>query len=83
MNTPICDFIREYAAGNPVRMHMPGHKGKTLLGPETADITADTSIITTTAYSGEKTAQRRESFQMLSAERMVTDMLHAVCFSEI
>ena len=39
MNTPICDFVREYAAGNPVRMHMPGHKGKTLLGPEMLDVT--------------------------------------------
>ena len=39
MNTPICDFVRAYAAGNPVRMHMPGHKGKPLLGPETLDIT--------------------------------------------
>ena len=39
MNTPICDFVREYTAGNPVRMHMPGHKGKMLLGPERADLT--------------------------------------------
>lgn len=39
MNTPICDFVREYAAGDPVRMHMPGHKGKKNLGPEAMDIT--------------------------------------------
>ena len=39
MNTPICDFVRDYAAENPVRMHMPGHKGKTLLGPEMLDLT--------------------------------------------
>jgi len=39
MNTPICDFVRTYAAGNPVRLHMPGHKGQTVLGPESADIT--------------------------------------------
>ena len=39
MNTPVCDFIRTYAEGNPVRMHMPGHKGKTLLGPEKTDLT--------------------------------------------
>ena len=39
MNTPICDFVREYAAGSPVRMHMPGHKGASILGMEHLDIT--------------------------------------------
>ena len=39
MNTPICDFVRDYAAGDPIRMHMPGHKGKKHLGPEALDIT--------------------------------------------
>ena len=39
MNTPLCDFIRDYAAGDPARMHMPGHKGRAFLGPETLDIT--------------------------------------------
>ena len=39
MNTPLRDFIRDYAAGDPARMHMPGHKGKALLGPEALDIT--------------------------------------------
>ena len=39
MNTPVCDFVGTYAAGNPVRLHMPGHKGRTVLGPESADIT--------------------------------------------
>ena len=27
MNTPICDFVSRYAAADPVRLHMPGHKG--------------------------------------------------------
>lgn len=27
MKTPICDFVRDYAASGTVRMHMPGHKG--------------------------------------------------------
>ena len=39
MNTPICDFIRAYAEGKPVRMHMPGHKGVPLTGPEEMDLT--------------------------------------------
>ena len=37
--TPICDFAAAYAAGNPVRMHMPGHKGRGPLGAEALDIT--------------------------------------------
>ena len=28
MTTPICDFVRQYADGNPLRLHMPGHKGR-------------------------------------------------------
>ena len=39
METPICDFVRDYTASNPVRMHMPGHKGRLLTGPEAADLT--------------------------------------------
>ncbi len=37
--TPICDFVRQYAAESPVRLHMPGHKGRPVLGPEPLDIT--------------------------------------------
>ncbi|MBR4554753.1 MAG: aminotransferase class V-fold PLP-dependent enzyme [Ruminococcus sp.] len=36
---PIYDFIIAYTAGGTVRMHMPGHKGSPLLGPEVLDIT--------------------------------------------
>lgn len=39
MNTPICDFVRDYAASEPFRLHMPGHKGRAVLGPEALDIT--------------------------------------------
>lgn len=39
MSTPICDFVRRYAAGHPVRLHMPGHKGSPILGYEPYDIT--------------------------------------------
>ena len=39
MSTPICEFERRYAAENPSRLHMPGHKGKGCLGVETLDIT--------------------------------------------
>ncbi len=39
MNTPICDFVREYAQSDAVRSHMPGHKGTSFLGIEHRDIT--------------------------------------------
>lgn len=39
MNTPICDFVRDYLDGGNVRLHMPGHKGNAILGCESRDIT--------------------------------------------
>lgn len=37
--TPICDFVEKYAEQKYARFHMPGHKGKALLGLEPYDIT--------------------------------------------
>lgn len=39
MNTPIVDFVKKYSASNTARLHMPGHKGRSVLGCETLDIT--------------------------------------------
>ncbi len=39
MNTPICDFVKKYAAKKTLRLHMPAHKGKKILGFEKYDIT--------------------------------------------
>ena len=39
MKTPICDFVRNYAKSNALKLHMPGHKGKSFLGFENLDIT--------------------------------------------
>ena len=39
MDTPICDFARRYAESGALRLHMPGHKGAALLGPEPYDLT--------------------------------------------
>ena len=39
MDTPICDFVRDYARSNTCRLHMPGHKGQAFLGMEHLDIT--------------------------------------------
>ena len=39
MTTPIADFVRNYAASDTSRLHMPGHKGVGPLGCEHLDIT--------------------------------------------
>lgn len=39
MDTPICRFVRGYAARDVSRLHMPGHKGRGPLGCESVDIT--------------------------------------------
>ena len=39
MKTPIYDFVQNYANSDKKRLHMPGHKGKDLLGFEKYDIT--------------------------------------------
>ena len=39
MNTPVYDFIKEYAEKNTVRLHVPGHKGKAGEFCEAFDIT--------------------------------------------
>ena len=39
MNTPIVDFVKKYSESSISRLHMPGHKGKKILGFEYLDIT--------------------------------------------
>ena len=39
MDTPIVDFVRGYAQSGISRLHMPGHKGQSLLGFEPLDLT--------------------------------------------
>lgn len=39
MDTPICNFVREYAQSSTCRLHTPGHKGTGCLGMEHLDIT--------------------------------------------
>jgi len=39
MNTPIVDFVKNYAQSDVSRFHMPGHKGESFLGCEGLDIT--------------------------------------------
>ena len=39
MKTPIVDFVKAYADTDTLRLHMPGHKGKEVIGSEKWDIT--------------------------------------------
>ena len=39
MDTPICDFVKQYAAAGDLRLHMPGHKGVGAAKTEGLDIT--------------------------------------------
>lgn len=39
MKTPIVDFVKKYSHSHAARFHMPGHKGKPMLGCESLDIT--------------------------------------------
>ncbi len=39
MDTPIIDFVKKYSRSGFSRLHMPGHKGKKMLGAERIDIT--------------------------------------------
>ena len=39
MNTPIHNFVKAYRDLRPVRLHMPGHKGRGPLGCEELDLT--------------------------------------------
>lgn len=40
MPTPLYDCLKQYAAGHPLRLHMPGHKGRELPIPELAGLAA-------------------------------------------
>ena len=49
MAAPLYETLRSYAAQNPLRMHMPGHKGKAMSVPELAQVAAiDLTEITPT-----------------------------------
>lgn len=49
MPTPLYDALVRYAAGDPLRFHMPGHKGKPLPAPELAQVSRlDVTEITPT-----------------------------------
>ena len=67
INTPICDFVKEYAAKNSVRLHMPGHKGK---GGESAslDITEIDGADSLYNANGIIAASEREAGKIFGAD---------------
>lgn len=59
MKTPICDFVQAYTERDPLRLHMPGHKGRGILGAEW-DITEidDADVL----YYGDGIIRQSEEF---------------------
>ena len=73
MSTPLYDALKEYAAENPLRLHMPGHKGKALSAPELEEVTAlDVTELPPTGNLYEF-GEPFESAQALWAERFQAD----------
>jgi len=63
VNTPICDFVQQYAQSKNMRFHMPGHKGKSFLGIEKLDITEiDGADVLYSASGIIKESQKNTSF---------------------
>ncbi len=88
MNTPICDFVNEFAKAKPHRLHMPGHKGKSFLNFEKYDITeidgAD-SLYEAEGIIKESENNASELFDAVTfystegSSQCIKAMLHLVC----
>ena len=86
MNTPIADFVRQYAASDTARLHMPGHKGRAFLGCEPFDITeiagadslyeADGIIAQSEAYAARLFGTARTLFSTEGSSQCIRAMLH-------
>jgi arginine/lysine/ornithine decarboxylase len=48
MDTPVYDFIKKYISENPVRLHMPGHKGRMM--PAVPGLSDATKVVPSEAY---------------------------------
>lgn len=88
MNTPICDFIKKYNEKNPLRLHMPGHKGKALLGFEQFDITEITGADSLYEASGIIAESEKNASTLFSCDTFystegsshcIRTMLYLVC----
>ncbi len=71
MDTPVCDFVQRYAASGPLRLHMPGHKGLSQLGPEALDITEIEGADVLYAAGGILRASEENAAALFGAARTV------------
>lgn len=71
MQTPICDFVRQYAQEKPLRLHMPGHKGVSFLGAEPFDITEIDGADVLYHAKGIIRQSEENAARLFSAERTV------------
>ncbi len=88
MNTPICDFVKQFVNSNPHRLHMPGHKGKFFLNNELYDITeidgAD-SLYEADGIIKESESNASEIFGAVTlystegSSQCIKAMLHLIC----
>ena len=88
MNTPICDFVEKYARSGDLRLHMPGHKGVSLLGFEKYDITeiagADSlyeadGIIAESERNASKLFGCPTFYSTEGSSQCIRAMLHLIC----
>jgi len=69
MTTPICDFVKRYCEQNAARLHMPGHKGKPILGAEPLDITEITGADELYHATGVIRESEQNAASLFGAER--------------
>ena len=68
MKTPICDFVNSYAKSDAARLHMPGHKGVSVLGCESLDITEITGADELFAPDGIIAESERNASRLFGAD---------------
>lgn len=67
MNTPICDFLENYANSGTLRLHMPGHKGE--FPHDITEIYGADSLYETEGGSGVIACSERLASYLYGAER--------------
>lgn len=71
MTTPIVDFVKKYAESNALRLHMPGHKGKSVLGCERLDITEISGADVLYSASGIIDESQKNAASLFDSEKTV------------
>ncbi len=79
MKTPIYDFARAYAESGTERMHMPGHKGKALIGIEHLDITEITGADDLYNAEGIIAESEREASRLFGAHTFYSTEGSSLC----